>query len=153
MSTTGLVVFDKTQQTTHLWLNELTEAIGSDKQLAWHVLGTVLRAVRDRMPVDLAAHLGAELPLLIRGAYYDQFRPEALPKRARSWDEFLQGISTELSMSRPVDVGAATRAVFDVLSHYVNPDQIGKVREAMPKEVRAVWPDPNAPGMRAGAAE
>jgi uncharacterized protein (DUF2267 family) len=56
-------------------------------------------------------------------------------------------------MSRPVDVGAATRAVFDVLSHYVNPDQIGKVREAMPKEVRAVWPDPNAPGMRAGAAE
>jgi hypothetical protein len=24
------------------------EAIGSDKQLAWHVLGTVLRAVRDR---------------------------------------------------------------------------------------------------------
>lgn len=55
-------------------------------------------------------------------------------------------------MSRPVDVGAATRAVFDVLSHYVNPDQIGKVREAMPKEVRAVWPDPNAPGMRAGAA-
>ena len=44
------------------------------------------------------------------------------------------------------------QAVFDVLSHYVNPDQIGKVREAMPEEVRAVWPDPK-PGMRAGAAE
>ena len=67
--------FDKTLQTTHVWLNELCDEIGPDRQLAWHVLGAVLRAVRDRLPVDLAAHLDSQLPLLLRGTYYDQFRP------------------------------------------------------------------------------
>jgi uncharacterized protein (DUF2267 family) len=56
------------------------------------VLGAVLRGVRDRIPLDLAAHLGAQLPLLVRGAYYDQFRPSELPDKSRSLDEFLQAI-------------------------------------------------------------
>ena len=73
MSATGLDVFDKTLQTTHIWLDELMEEIGPDRQVAWHVLGAVLRAVRDRVPLELAVHLGAQLPLLIRGTYYDQW--------------------------------------------------------------------------------
>src|SRR4051812_44635600 len=67
MSATGLDVFDKTLQTTHIWLDELMQEIGPDRQVAWHVLGAVLRGVRDRIPLDLAAHLGAQLPLLVRG--------------------------------------------------------------------------------------
>ena len=63
MSATGLDVFDKTLQTTHIWLNDITEVIGPDKQVAWHVLGAVLRTLRDRVPLQVAAHLGAELPL------------------------------------------------------------------------------------------
>ena len=59
MSATGLDVFDKTLQTTHIWLNDITEVIGPDKQVAWHVLGAVLRTLRDRVPLQVAAHLGA----------------------------------------------------------------------------------------------
>jgi uncharacterized protein (DUF2267 family) len=71
MSATGLDVFDKTLQTTNSWLDEFSEALGPDRKLAWKVLSVVLHKLRDRMPVELAAHLGAELPLLVRGAYYD----------------------------------------------------------------------------------
>ena len=147
MSTTGLDVFDKTLQTTHVWLNELMEdeAVGSDKQLAWHVLSAVLRAVRDRMTVELAAHLGAELPLLVRGAYYDQFQPETMPNRERSIEEFLDQVADELSMSRPVNGPNAASAVFRVLSHRLNSDQVAKVRESLPKDVRQLWPDPSVP--------
>jgi uncharacterized protein (DUF2267 family) len=73
MSATGLDVFDKTLQTTHIWLDELMAEIGSDRQAAWHVLGAVLRAVRDRIPLELAVHLGSQLPLLVRGLDYDQW--------------------------------------------------------------------------------
>jgi uncharacterized protein (DUF2267 family) len=143
MSNTGLDVFDKTLQTTHVWLDDLMQddAIGSDRQLAWHVLGAVLRAVRDRLPVELAAHLGAQLPLLVRGAFYDQFRPSDLPQRRRKLDEFLQPISEELAMTRPVNVREASRAVFRVLSRHVNRGQIEKVVRSMPDEVRAIWPE------------
>ena len=79
MSATGLDVFDKTVQITNIWLNEIMEDIGPDRRLAWKVLSVVLRKIRDRVPVELAAHLGAELPLLVRGAYYDQFEPAKQP--------------------------------------------------------------------------
>jgi len=37
------------------------------------VLGAVLHALRDRLQIGLAVHLGAQLPLLVRGLYYDQW--------------------------------------------------------------------------------
>ncbi|MDP8915637.1 MAG: DUF2267 domain-containing protein, partial [Pseudomonadota bacterium] len=75
MSATGLEVFDKTLQTTNTWLNEISQIVGPDRQLSWKVLSVVLHKLRDRLPVTLAVHLGAELPLLVRGVYYDQFQP------------------------------------------------------------------------------
>src|SRR6266849_5468487 len=89
MSATGLDVFDKTLQATHTWLDQISTQIGPDRQLAWRVLGAVLRALRDRLPIGLAAHLGAQLPLLVRGLYYDQWRPSEEPRQMRSRDEFL----------------------------------------------------------------
>ena len=81
MSATGLEVFDKTLQTTNIWLNEIMDRIGPDRQVAWKVLSTVLHGLRDRLPVELVAHLGAQLPLLVRGVYYDRFEPARLPSR------------------------------------------------------------------------
>ena len=65
MSTTGLDVFDKTVQTTNIWLDDIMERMGPDRHVAWHILGAVLRVLRDRLPLDDAAHLGAQLPLLV----------------------------------------------------------------------------------------
>lgn len=141
MSTTGLEVFDKTIHVTNTWLKEIMHALGPDRHIAWHVLGTVLRTVRDRVPIELAAHLGAELPLLVRGAYYDRFRPGDEPQKWRSLDDFLAILSEDFRSLRPVDPKDAARAVFTVLNHHVNPDQVRKVREALPEEVRRFWPD------------
>ena len=75
MSATGLDVFDKTLQSTNIWLDEIMEKLGPDRQVAWHVLSAVLHALRDRLQIGLAVHLGAQLPLLVRGLYYDQWHP------------------------------------------------------------------------------
>jgi uncharacterized protein (DUF2267 family) len=151
MSSTGLDVFDKTLQTTHIWLDELMETIGPDRQVAWHVLGTVLRALRDRIPLGVAVHLGSQLPLLVRGVYYDQWHaPGRIDERpARNLDEFLGPISEQLSNTRPVNVRDATKAVFLILSRHVNRGQIDKVRDSLPEQLRNMWPDsPDAPDVR-----
>jgi len=59
MSASGLEVFDKTLQTTHIWLDQIMKEIGPDRHVAWHVLGAELRTLRDRISLGLAAHLGA----------------------------------------------------------------------------------------------
>ncbi|WP_024507860.1 DUF2267 domain-containing protein [Bradyrhizobium sp. ARR65] len=144
MSATGLDVFDRTIHLTNTWLDEMMASLPRDKQLAWHALGAVLRTVRDRVPINLAAHLGAQLPLLVRGTYYDQWRPSDTPQNWRSADEFFALVSAQLASVKPIDVVDASRAVFRVLNHHVDPNQVEKIKHALPEEVRSLWPANNA---------
>src|SRR5207248_5688830 len=133
-------VIDKSLQTTHLWLKDIMESVGPDRQVAWHALGSVLRTVRDRIPLGLAAHLGAQLPLIVRGLYYDQWHPSAEPKKWRSRDDFLKIVADELDGIRPVNPAAAAHGVFQAINHFVDPLQVAHVREALPVDVRRDWP-------------
>jgi uncharacterized protein (DUF2267 family) len=139
MSATGLDVFDKTLQTTNIWLDEIMQELGPDRQVAWHALGAVLRTLRDRVPLGLAAHLGSQLPILVRGAYYDQWAPRDKPLELRSADEFLDHVSQGLSNIRPVNVKTAVHAVFATIGRHVDPGQARKIRDALPKDVKAMW--------------
>lgn len=141
MSATGLDVFDRTLQTTHIWLDEIMEELGPDRQVAWRSLCAVLRALRDRVPTDLAAHLGAQLPLLVRGGYYDQWQPKREVEKYRNADEFLGRIRDELADIRPVNPETAARVVLRTLSRHVTGGQAAKVRDAVPEDIRRLWPE------------
>ena len=152
MSANGLEVFDRTLQTTHVWLGEIMAEIGPERQLAWKVLSVVLHKLRDRLPVELAAHLGAQLPLLVRGVYYDQFQPARQPSDCRGWDDFVAEVSDWLADTRPVDPKDAIDVVLRVLTRHVPPGQIENVRDALPHDIRRHWENLEMEPL-AGAAE
>jgi uncharacterized protein (DUF2267 family)/CBS domain-containing protein len=131
-------VFAKTLQTADLWLEELCQALGSDRSFAWKVLSTVLHKLRDRLPLALAAHLGAQLPLLVRGVYYDQFEPAKLPL-ACDFEAFVAEVDEWLTDTRPVDPQDAIAAVFALLSRHIPAGQIVKVQDALPDALKDFW--------------
>lgn len=139
MSATGLEVFDKAVQTTNIWLDELMEELGPDRQIAWKVLSTVLHKLRDRLPVESAAHLGAQLPLLVRGAYYDQYQPAKQPSNLSDFEEFTAEVGKWLSDVRPVNPESASKAVLRLLSRHIDRGQIAKIQKVLPADIRAVW--------------
>ena len=139
MSANGLAVFDKTLQTTHIWLDQIMARIGPDRQVAWKVLGTVLHKLRDRLPAEASAHLAAQLPLLIRGAYYDQYRPSEQPTDCRTREEFVDEVAEWLADTRPVDPEEAIAAVFDAISRNVDAGQVEKIKRLLPKAIREMW--------------
>jgi uncharacterized protein (DUF2267 family) len=139
MSANGLEIFDKTLQVTNIWLCEIMEQLGPDRHMAWKVLSTVLHELRDRLPAPLAAHLGAQLPLLVRGAYYDQYEPGRQQSDCRTAEEFTAEVAKWLSDFRPVDPDEAVRAVFGVLTRHVSGGQIAKVQNALPASIRDYW--------------
>jgi len=139
MSANGLPVFDKTIQTTNIWLDQIMERIGPDRQVAWKVLSTVLHKLRDRLPVDAAAHLGAQLPLLVRGAFYDQFEPAKQPTDCRTREEFVAEVAEWLADTRPVDPEEAIAAVFEVLSRNIDSGQVAKTRGVLPEPISRLW--------------
>lgn len=138
MSATGLEVVDKS--TTNIWLDEISDKIGPERKLAWHVLGVVLRCLREQLTVEDSAHLAAQLPLIVRGALYDQYRPAIQPDRVRSREEFVRRVGEGLSSVRRVDPQSAIQAVFSVLERHVTAGEIAKMKHALPEDVRAFWP-------------
>ena len=142
MSATGLDVFDKTLQTTNIWLDDIMSVLGPDRRLAWRVLSGVLHTIRDHLPAELSAHVSAQLPLLIRGAYFDRWRPSTTPDGIRSQEAFLARIHDELAQSRPVGAQDAAAAVMKTLNVHLEPGLIEKIRSSLPEEIRRLWPAP-----------
>jgi uncharacterized protein (DUF2267 family) len=101
----------------------------------------VLHALRDRLPVDQAAALGAQLPMLVRGFYYEGWHPAGKPVKERKKEEFLAHIATAFQNDPEVDPEEVARAVFQVLAQRVTPGEIQHVKLTLPGEIRSLWAD------------
>ena len=140
MSTTGLKTFDSTVQLTNAWLNELAEEMGwRDHSRAYHALRAVLQALRDRLTVEEVAALGAQLPMLVRGFYYEGWHPSGKAQRARRKEEFVAEIGEAFRDDRAVDPEQVTRAVFRLLERHVTAGEIRGVKHLLPAELRSLW--------------
>ena len=143
MSTTGFEAIDHTVQLTHRWVNELDTMVGwGNKPRAYRLIRTVLQAVRDWLQVNYAAHLGAQLPLLLRGVYYEDRRPAATPIKKRDKASFLARIDDAFVTDPMSDTLEAVTATFRLLSDKISGGEIDKVRQALPSDLRALWPPP-----------
>ena len=141
MSATGLDVFDTTLHKTHTWLNELMEIMGSDdKHEAYLALRAVLHALRDRLTVEEVAQLGAQLPMLIRGFYYEGWDPTAKPAQERHREQFLARVEQPFLRATPVDPEPIAIAVFRLLSRRISEGEIEDVRHVLPADIRDLWP-------------
>lgn len=141
MSTTGVAAFDSTLQMTHVWLNEICEELGwaRDPHRAYHALRVVLHTLRDRLHPEEAAGFAAQLPLLIRGAFYEGWHPAGKPIKARSADEFLAPVTDAFRNDGWVQPNEVVRGVFAVLKRHITSGEISDIVAALPGEVRRLW--------------
>ncbi len=138
---THIPVFEKTIVTTHRWLRELRDIGGLvDENDAYAVLRAVLHALRDRLPTDEAVQLGAEMPMLIRGFYYEGWKPSVTPRKQRSLESFLAGIMLTPRLAEEYTMEDCVGFVFKMLTHRISEGEITDVRLSMPEEVRELWP-------------
>ena len=140
MAATGLPIFDETLQLSNLWLNELMELLDcDDKQRAYRVLRAVLHVLRDRLTAHEAVHLGAQLPMLIRGLYYENWHMKDAAPAERTKSEFFNLLNVELR-DQNVDAEQSARQVFRLLARKISAGEIDDVKQMLPPEVRALWP-------------
>jgi len=140
MSMTGLLVFDETVHASNTWLHEITSRIGwDDRQKGYRVLRASLHAMRDRMPVSEAAHLSAQLPMLLRGLFFEGWRPAAETPKARTVEDFLSRLRAAFEHDPEFDAEAAFREVVSVMRFHVSPGAIEDVRRVMPEALKWLW--------------
>lgn len=132
--------FETSLDKTNRILKDIEEAYGWPKDRrnqSYAALRTVLHLLRDRLPVQEAAQFGAQLPILVRGIYYDGWNPAIVPIKLRR-DDFLY----EVRQGFPYDIEDSTeglvRNVLDALRRHVPEGEWEDVRSNMPKELAPV---------------
>lgn len=141
MTTTRIEAFDSSLQLTNVWLKDLMARLGTeDRHLAYLALRTTLHALRDRLAVDEAAHLGAQLPMLVRGFYYEGWHPAGKPLKEHSREAFLDHVKAD-AHSWDFDPEPAARAVLGLLAERISAGEIEDVKSVLPKPIRELWPE------------
>lgn len=141
MAELGLPIIDRAVHDTNDWINELADALSCGKQEAYHALRAGLHTLRDRLTVDEAADLSAQLPLLVRGIYYEGWRPAEMPQATREVDAYLETLKQRLLPDDP-DPRAVATAVFNLLKTHCDPGQMSHVRVMLPDDVVETLFDP-----------
>jgi uncharacterized protein (DUF2267 family) len=110
-----------------------------ERHAAYVALRGTLHVLRDRLPLEEAAHLGAQLPMLVRGFYYEGWRPvrEAIKIHR---EEFMLRVEEQLTGELQSDSEAVVRAVFQVLSRRISRGEIEQVEHSLPRDLRDLWP-------------
>lgn len=153
MSSTGLRNIDTAIQNTNIWLRDLDARLGwNDRQKSYTAMRTVLQALRDELTIEEAAHLGAQLPLILRGVYYEGWSPgKAQSRHERQLDAFLQRVSENYDQAPGpdrIDAVWLARCVFDLLEEHVSAGQIQDVKGILPAEFAILWPEEEESGTR-----
>jgi uncharacterized protein (DUF2267 family) len=141
MSATGLDVFDRTIHKTNVWLKDLMDLTEStDRHEAYLALRAALHALRDRLTVEEASQFAAQLPMLIRGFFYESWDPTGKPLKERHREQFLAHVGRELGAC-PWDPEQAVRAVFQLLVNRITAGEIRDIEQVLPHEIRDLWPE------------
>lgn len=140
--TAHLHTIDHTVQVTREWLRDLKRLLDwEDEHRAWRMLRATLQALRDWLDVNEASQLGAQLPLLVRGLYYEGWQPAKTPVLDNSKTAFLQRIEAAFTTDPIDDPEEAVCNVFRLLNNHISAGEVQDVRLRLPKHLRELWPE------------
>jgi uncharacterized protein (DUF2267 family) len=122
------------------WIDDLMRRLGwQDRERVYLALLATLHALRDCLTRDEAAYIGAQLPTLLRGLYYEGWHPSAGPA-TRSRSAFLERIHDGVRRDPGVDTEQVARAVFALLAARLPAVEIENAKAATPSVLHNLWP-------------
>ncbi len=127
---------------TNLILKDIEQAYGwpkAQRNQSFAALRTVLHLLRDRMPVTESVEFSAQLPMLVRGIYFDGWQPQNVPIKLNR-DDFLY----EVRQGFPYDVEGGpervVQVVLDTLRRHITQGEWDEVKDTMPADLARMMP-------------
>lgn len=135
--------FKSVVSNTELWIKDAAEALGTeDYRRTLQAVRATLKTLRDRLPVDEAVNFGSQLPVLLSGYYYEDWKPANTPTKERSIGEFYDSVQKNIDqLGHPLKAEDIVKPIFSVLASRVSKGEIQDVIQMMPKEFRELWPE------------
>ena len=140
MKQTGLDAIDHAPQVVAEWLNLLEEDLGwTDRSRSYRLLRETLHAIRDFLTVQEVASLSAQLPLLVRGIFFEGWMPARTPARPRSAEALLERVNGAFGDEPLLEPDVAIAAVFSVLRRRIDSGEYDQVARSLRRPLRELW--------------
>jgi uncharacterized protein (DUF2267 family) len=142
MPETGFSSFNTTVDKTNRILKHIEQEYGWPKERrnqSYAALRGVLHALRDRLTVEEAAQLSAQLPMLVRGIYFEGWDPTHVPMKMDK-EEFLSRVRREVPYEIKGGMEPLVRTVVHALQSHVTAGEWEDIQATLPKGLAALFP-------------
>lgn len=109
------------------------------RNISYAGLRAVLHGLRDRLTVEEAAELGAQLPMLIRGIYYEGWAPTRAPVKMDR-EEFLARVQREFRFRPDGGTELLVQRVLQALRDHITEGEWEDVKSSVPRDLASVLP-------------
>jgi uncharacterized protein (DUF2267 family) len=131
----------KTLQTSSRYLKLMMESgVFKNNNEAFVVLRASMKALRDRIEPHEAAHLGSQLPALLRGYYFEGWNPGSAQSRSRKIGDFLQEVKNYLRGHDDIFLRQAVPIALTVVLDMIDQGEAVQILHNIPKEIRELCP-------------
>ena len=142
MTVKSIEGIETTVQKTNIWINDIADEIGwTDRHAAYLALKAVLQTLRERLTPEETADLSAQLPLLVRGIFFEGWRPSKQPvKYDRT--EFIAHVRSYFNQWPEINGETVIRAVFKVMAKRIAEGEVCDIVSILPGEMCPLWEEP-----------
>jgi uncharacterized protein (DUF2267 family) len=109
-----------------------------DGDLARRATAAVLHALRDRLTIDEADHVAAQLPAELKTVWGqgEMFGREPVKMHV---EEFLERVMAEVGLPSTREAQWMTLAVFAALKNQISPGEADDVLAQLPTDLKSLW--------------
>ena len=137
--------FDESIEQSSEWLRWLGDALHKDdREFSYTAFRAVMHTLRDTLIPEKAAALGTVLPMLLRGVYYEGWKPRVLRRGKDERDEFLEEVGEASPPRDEYDAERIVHAVFMLLSARLSEDEVEDALRILPEDIKVFWPKATA---------
>lgn len=127
----------KTLSQTAEWIKELSEVYDfADENKSFALLRATLKALRDRITMEEALHLGSSLPALLRGYYFEGWDPSNGPKKDKTVAHFLTSVRSHLGGHEDIDLEMAVPEAMKLIFEKIDQGEAEQVKQNLPTEIQ-----------------
>ncbi|MFA6235946.1 MAG: DUF2267 domain-containing protein [Bacteriovorax sp.] len=140
-----VTAFERTLHKSHLWIKEIHQELDwMSADSVYHLLRAVLHTIRDQLNTDEVAHFASQLPLLLRGTFYECWDPQDVNPRGMSKYEFMDSVRFHIGrVNRPfinsINLEVGVTLTLRVIFNHVSPGEMNDVIMAARPSLRTYY--------------
>jgi uncharacterized protein (DUF2267 family) len=134
--------FETSLDKTNVILKDIEQAYGWPKERrnqSYAALRTVLHLLRDRLPIEESVQFAAQLPVLVRGVYFEGWDPTIVPVKLNR-EDFLFEVRQNFQWDVEGGTERLVRTVLDALRKHITEGEWQDVKDQVPKDLSRIIP-------------